>query len=263
MKVLNGIRGALVSLSTLLFVPKCAGCDTPLPSRETALCEKCEKAYRLESSYLCKKCGRAHKMCICRIDFEGHKIPFTHVTGYDIRRPSVSKSLVLNIKNNRLDSAFDFLADEMLTAFKERYVRIFERAGVVITYVPRSKTARRRDGHDQSEQIAKRIAKKSGAVFMPLFANSAKKAQKSLSGANRQINAKKNYFLISPELKLDNMVIVIVDDIVTTGSSIGACAVLAKSLGAKAVIGLACAKTEGKREIEKEKEKSYIVLGEK
>jgi predicted amidophosphoribosyltransferase len=191
----------------------------------------------------CKSCYRAHKACICKIEFQDAKIPLTHVTGYDINRPSVSKSIILGVKDNALDNTFEFLAEEMLTALRERYLRLFERTNVVITYVPRSKRAKRKAGHDQSEQIAKRIALKSGAVFMPLFENNANKKQKTLKRDARQLNALKSYSLLYPELSLSGQTVVIIDDIVTTGASIGACAVLAKKAGAKATLGLSFAKS--------------------
>lgn len=250
MKILNALKALIDGIFSLVFVPKCAACQSVLPSDEITLCSKCEKVYLLESKMLCPSCNRAHKMCVCKIDFLGARIPLTHVTGYDIKRPSVSKSIILGVKDNRLDSTFDFLAEQMLTALKERYIRLFERTSVVITYVPRSKNAKRKSGHDQSEQIAKRIAAKSGAAFMPLFENNAVKKQKTLKRAERQINASKNYALLYPELSLKGQTLVIIDDIVTTGASIGACATLAKKAGAKATLSLSFAKSVGKNEQE-------------
>lgn len=250
MTVLKAIKGFFSMLATLLFPPKCAGCQVVLPSDEVVLCKKCVDVYRLETKIQCKACNRAHRACICKIEFLGAKIPLTHVTGYDIKRPSVSKNIILGVKDTRLDSAFDFLADEMLTALKERYLRLFERTNVLITYVPRSKNAKRRAGHDQSEQIAKRVANKSGAVFMPLFENNGIKKQKTLKRAERQQNAAKNYSLLYPELSLKGQTVVIIDDIVTTGASIGACATLAKKSGAKATLALSFARSVRENGIE-------------
>ncbi len=249
MKILSRLKGALASLISLIYVPRCASCMAVLPSKDIPLCPECEKAYQLESKYLCSGCSRAHRMCMCRISFGDAKIPFSHVTGYDVKRSSASKNIILNIKDNNLPSAFDFLCREMLTVLKEKYIRLFERTNVVITYVPRSKMARRRAGHDQSEQLAVRIARESGAVFMPLFKNNGIKSQKYLSRAEREKNAMQNHSLLYPELKLSGQTVIIVDDIVTTGASIGACALLARSVGAKAVIGLCAAKTESKKGI--------------
>lgn len=243
MKLTDAVKKAVSQIASLVFVPRCASCYKVLPSKRIPLCEKCKSAYLLESKKLCKKCGRVHKMCVCRIKIGGTNVPFVHVTGYDVNRSSVSKNMILHIKDTRLDSAFDFLADEMLTALKERYIRLFERGNIVITYVPRSAKARRKAGHDQSEQLAMRISERSGAPFVPLFSNSSVKAQKKLDKDTRFENAMRGYSLIHPELKLTDRIIVIIDDIVTTGASIGACATLARRNGAKAVIGLVCAKT--------------------
>ena len=260
MRVLNAVKNAIKELFTLVFVPKCSACGTPLPSKDIPLCDKCKESFLLESKMPCKKCGKAHKLCSCRIDTMGVRFPLTHVTGYDIKRSSVSKSIILAVKDDLLESAFDFLADEMLTALKERYLRLFERTNVVITYVPRSERARRKAGHDQAEQIALRVARKSGATFMPLFVNNGKKKQKTLTGVQRQKNAVENYALIMPELKLKGQTVVIIDDIVTTGASIGACGLLARSAGAKAVIALSWAKSQREKGVEnkyKKEENEY------
>ena len=242
----------LTELTELIYVPRCASCFAVLPTKETALCKSCSDAYLTESKRLCARCGMVHKMCTCRVEYDGIRIPITHITGYDIRRSSVSKNIILRLKDNNYGGAFDFLANEMLTALKERYVRLFERGGVVITYVPRSKRAKRKAGHDQSEQLAKRISKASGAPLVPLFENVSRSYQKALNRAERSENARKGYRLISPELKLDDRIVVIIDDIVTTGASIGACASLARRNGAKLVIGLVCAKAISRKGIGEE-----------
>ena len=257
MKILNALKRFLGILAELVYVPRCASCGEALPSKDIPLCTECEKAYLLESKMLCGHCSRAHRMCVCRIDFGGAKIPALHVTAYDVKRSSVSKNIILNIKDNDIPAAFDFLAREMLTAFTERYVRLFERANVIITYIPRSERARRKAGHDQSEQLAMRIARESGAVFMPLFRNKGDKSQKKLTKSEREENALNNFELITPELKLKNQIIVIVDDIITTGASIGACASLAKSVDARLVIALTAAKTDYKKGINSDTEKEY------
>ena len=258
MKILNALKRIIGQLLSLIFVPRCSSCGLVLESKERALCQKCEQMYLTESKMLCSGCGRAHRVCSCRIRFLGSRIPFLHVTGYDVKRNSASKNMILSIKDNNIPSAFDFLAEEMLRAFNERYIRLFQRANVIVTYVPRSKKARRRAGHDQSEQLAMRIAEKSGAVFMPLFKNAGQKAQKKLSGTEREENARQNYSLLSPELNLRGQIIIVVDDIVTTGASIGACASLVRSVGARAVIALSAAKSEYKKGIVPENEEEIL-----
>ena len=247
MSVLKRIKNTIFQIAELVFVPKCAACFTALPSKDIPLCRECMEAYRTESKRSCARCGRPYRYCVCRIDNDGMRLPLVYVTSYDIRRSSVSRSMLLHLKDDRFDSAFDFLADDMLMALRERYMRLFERGKVVITYLPRSEKARRKSGHDQAEQIALRIAERSGAPLVPLFGNRSKKKQKKLDRAQRKENAAKGYYLLNPELRLDGRIVVLIDDIVTTGASVGACANLVKRSGAKAVIPLACARANSRR----------------
>jgi ComF family protein len=242
MPLLKRIGEWIKELGDLVFVPRCGACNTAVASREIAMCEKCTLRYLTESKKFCKVCARPHRACVCKVDSPRGKVPIVHVTGYDIRRSSVSRSLILNLKNDAFSAPLDLLAEDMLMALRERYIRLFEREGVVITYLPRSKRAKRRAGHDQSEQLARRISALSGAPLVPLFVNNSKRSQKKLNREQRIENAKNGYALLADGLRLDNKVVIMVDDIVTTGASMGACAALVKSVGAKAVIGLVCAK---------------------
>lgn len=249
MRLLNAVKRALKACAPLIFVPRCASCMQVLPSTDMPLCERCMQAYLTESKKLCKGCGRMHRYCVCRISFGERRFPLVHITGYDMKRSSVSKNMILNLKDDRFDNAFDFLALCMYTTLRERYIRLFERGTVVITYVPRSSKARRKAGHDQSEEIAKRISALSGAPFVPLFCNNSSSLQKKLGKAERMQNALDSYALINPELRLTGRIVIIIDDIVTTGSSIGACATLAVRNGARAVIPLVCARTQSQKSV--------------
>ena len=259
MSIIKKLKKIKDALAALVFVPKCASCLSVLPAESDALCKKCKEIYELESKYSCHVCGRAHKMCVCKIQCEGRNYPFVHITAYDINRNSVSKSIILNIKETNFAGAFDFLAENMYSALIERYPTLLGSARVYITYVPRSEKARKRAGHDQSYQIAKRISELSSAPVIKIFENHSKKQQKKLNAAQRRENAKSNYTLSNEPIDLNQTVLIIVDDIVTTGASIGACADLAKKVGAKAVIGLVCARAESKKS---QTENKYIILGD-
>ena len=80
-----------------------------------------------------------------------------------------------------------------------------------------------------------------------------------LNAEERHENAKHSYVPADDGMNLAGTVVIIVDDIVTTGASIGACAELARQANARAVIGLVCARAESRRGID---ENNYIILGE-
>ena len=257
MKAQSKIRKIIDQLLSLLFVPRCAACLCVMSSKSQVLCPKCRERYDLESKYLCASCSRAHRYCTCRVEYEERRFPLVHLTAYDIKRESVSKSVILNLKDTRFDEVFKFWAQEMAEVLHERYFRIFEHDNTIITYVPRSKKAKRKAGHDQSCEIAKHLSNITGAPMIALFRNESSAAQKSLSRESRRENARINYKMIESDIRLDGRVVIIIDDIVTTGASIGACSVLAKDAHAKAVIALVCAKAENPKGLS---ESNYYII---
>ena len=90
-------------------------------------------------------------------------------------------------------------------------------------------------GIDHAELLAKSLAKKLSAQYYQPIISKSKKAQKKTSGEERLKNAQ---FKLKVRAKsLSGKTVIIVDDIVTTGSSMGACAMLLRGLGAKKIIG--------------------------
>ena len=68
---------------------------------------------------------------------------------------------------------------------------------------------------------------------MPLFKSKAKMAQKTLVAGERLSNAA---FVSHRGASVEGKTVLIIDDVITTGASVGACAELAYSMGAKRVI---------------------------
>lgn len=93
----------------------------------------------------------------------------------------------------------------------------------VITFVPRSREGFRENGFDQSEYLAKRIAKILGFSRMErLIKRSGRsKAQKTLSAKDRALNVKGRFCAVKRKISPRN--IVIIDDVLTTGSSMKEC----------------------------------------
>ena len=126
MSILKKIAKIRDAIAPLVFVPRCASCLCVIPSNEDALCEKCKEIYALESKYFCNGCERMHRYCTCKIHYEEKSYSFVHVTAYDLKRNSVSKNMILNIKGNKYPGAFDFLANEMYSALSERYITLLK-----------------------------------------------------------------------------------------------------------------------------------------
>ena len=113
-----------------------------------------------------------------------------------------------------------------------------------ITAVPASWKRRIELGGDHAEFIAKGTAESSGKPLRRMLGvTRGKKEQKHLSIEERFENAANGYKIINNKYIKDS-IILLVDDVITTGATISSIAALLKSHGAKAVYALTFAKTK-------------------
>ena len=144
-----------------------------------------------------------------------------------------ANSLIYSLKKDNRRDVLN-LASDMLSDAIKRAEKTSE--DFLITNVPRRRSAIIKRGFDHAALLAKSTAKKLSIEYKNLFVSKSKRAQKKLTAAERKINA-----VFEPKFQgsLKGKTVIIVDDVITSGSSIGACASIAYSLGAKRVIAAA------------------------
>jgi ComF family protein len=115
----------------------------------------------------------------------------------------------------------------------------------LITFLPRSHKNKAKDGFDQSFRLAKALSLATGIKFVNCFDRKIKTdEQKNLNLYERQLNMNSAYKPRNVENEVEGKTVILVDDIVTTGSSMAACARIAYSMGAYAVMGICLGYTE-------------------
>lgn len=103
--------------------------------------------------------------------------------------------------------------------------------------VPLHPVKRRERGYNQSEAIAKALSAETGIAFEPdmLFRNKYTVSQTQMeSAAERQKNMREA-FSLNPKKEIRGKRIILIDDVVTTGSTANACAQILKEAGAYVV----------------------------
>jgi ComF family protein len=146
-----------------------------------------------------------------------------------------SNQLIYVVKRVKRRDLLDFISDEVITSIKNS----IKYENYVITNVPRKRNRVMKYGLDHSEEIAKCISRKLGIGYVKLLKSKSKKAQKKTHGEERLKNAKFDY-VRKPD-DVEGKRVILVDDIVTTGASMGASAMLIRALGAKEVVGASLA----------------------
>ena len=219
-----------------LSVPKCVGCREKLSIDERALCHKCTGQYLDIKERNCSVCGRMLYECSCSNEYlERHYInKLFKVFRYVRIDPLPSNNLIYSLKRDNRKDVLDFLCDELFESLSKE---IKSSDSIVFTNVPRRKNAVVKYGMDHSALLAKALAKRFSAEYYQPFISKTRIAQKKLLADERKKNA--SFSIKRNAHDFEKRTVIIVDDIVTTGASMGAVAMLAKSLKAKNIVGAA------------------------
>lgn len=230
----------------LLFymtVPKCVCCGEKLDFDDRALCKNCLQEYDASKNSFCSLCFKRLPYCKCSNKYlKSHMIStlikiFRYKPSSDPNEKIPSNQLIYVIKRVRRKDLLDFISDEMINAIKNS----INYENYVVSNVPRKRSRILKYGFDHSREIAEAISKKLGLKYVKLLESKSKAAQKKLHGDARIKNAEFDILKKHPDV--NGKRVLLIDDIVTTGASMGASAMLIKALGAKEVVGVCLAIT--------------------
>lgn len=178
------------------------------------------------------------------------------------RTSGVSERLVYHLKHRGSPRAFRFVAERLahrlagvLRSLPMRETDSDGDAPVLFTYPPRRRSAVRREGFDQ----AKRLARAMSRAYAKGFTHEAKgkyvslirrtrhpaREQKELDTQGRARNAARTFALTRRAAEIARgRVVVLCDDVCTTGATLHRCAELLVSAGARRVIFVTVARTD-------------------
>lgn len=215
------MRSILYWLQDLLFPRKCMLCRKMLQATETDLCHSCRQD-TVEYPYGASNPAPKGKISLHFLD------SFTAVWYYggnvrkSILRYKFSKAAYLAPRFGRL------LAMKVLTQGPDDFD--------VLTWVPVSRIRRFRRGFDQCELLARAVGKELGIPPEKILKKSRHTPPQSriVSSAGRKANVLGAFSLVEGA-DVRNKVIVLLDDIYTTGATTEECARVLLTAGAKEV----------------------------
>ena len=222
------------SILFYLSVPKCVGCKERLSREDKALCPDCLIKYENIKMRNCSICSKPLYECSCTNSYlDTHYVhKLVKVFRYVHDDPLPSNNLIYSLKRDNRKDVLIFLTGELSYAISNS---IKEPENYLFTNVPRRREGIVKYGIDHAELLAKSLAKCFSAEYYQPIISISKLAQKKLTRSERLKNAK---FIAKKNAKsLKGKSVILVDDIVTTGASMAACAAVLKKLGAKKVIG--------------------------
>ena len=202
-------------LLDIFFPPKCAFCRRRLRAGETGMCEECRRTlpYREQP----KEKGPAFVEYVCApLKYEGtvrdalHRYKFKGMTAY----ARLFGSLVAQCARENLAGEYD-----------------------LISWVPLSSERLHERGYDQAMLIALAAALELDDVAVETLRKTRNAAPQSgtESAEERRANISGAYEIIDPELVREKRILLI-DDIITTGSTVSECARTLGLAGAESVV---------------------------
>jgi ComF family protein len=223
MKLKKSLQTVTGTLLNLLFPVECLGCNR-------------------EDVYLCKN-------CLNKIKIYDRAEPFDHPLKYLDQVLSAADYHQTLLQNTIHCFKFRFIKElaqpltKILIEFYQQQPKELRLTNPVIIPVPLNKKRFLERGFNQSELMAKIFAGHFGFEF---YANTVIRHkntahQVGLTKKQRKTNIKNSFKVIKAVLIKDREIILI-DDVVTTGSTLEEIAKVLKEAGAKKIIGLTLAK---------------------
>ena len=204
----------------LLFPEKCVLCGKVLEKEEMDLCHRC----RVEAPD-------------CPVS--GKKLSFVDSWAAVWYYEDTARKSLLRYKFGGRRSYAQVYGRLLAMKLQREYPEGFD----ILTYVPTGRWRKWKRGFDQVEQLAQKVGQQLGMEVQPLLKKVRRtRVQSKIRGeARRRANVLGAYAVTEPE-GLNGKRILLLDDIITTGSTIGECARVLLTAGAKEVYCGAVAK---------------------
>lgn len=197
----------------------CSDCEKRIKKIVPPVCSKCSKPIEyISSTKFCQEC------CDVERHFEMSKSPFVY--------EGLIKRAIYSFKYYNKAYFYKFLGNCLVTYMKNINYTNFD----FIVSVPLHSSKMRKRGYNQSELLARHIAK---SLSIP-YVDALKRTKKTLKQSEQSKEERKKNLLDAFAIKKSaekviNSSVLLVDDIYTTGSTVDECSKVLKNYGANKI----------------------------
>ena len=217
-------------IKRVFFPHHCFLCNEVLYPRQR-LCPVCVRKAPYILPPICERCGRSKDDCSCgkrRRHFERCISPFYH--------KGVAQTGIYTLKSPGYRVTVDGFADEMVEMVRREYGGI---AFDCVTAVPLHKRERRERGFNQAQRLGQAVALRLRLPYETLLTKITVTApQKTLTAVERSGNLLGVFDVCGD---VSGKTILLVDDVITTGTTLNECAKMLKLFGAHEVYAVTAA----------------------
>jgi len=226
----------------IFFPNRCMFCRKPIEYNLT-ICPECAKDVPFTERTICLACEK--KNCVCKNRFFTELIcPFYYEMGAD--------TAVKDLKFNDYRINARKLAIYMANSLIEK--NLLKRIDIIIP-IPLFRSDFNKRGYNQSELLADNLSKylKIPVEKDILFKCKKTKKQHDLNYKQRQTNLR-DAFDVKNQNKLDKKIVLLLDDVFTTGATMNNCANILLDAGASEVFCITATKTRTQKLLKSQSE---------
>lgn len=239
------------AFASVFFPAGCRLCERVLVQASTVpICQECLGSFPALGGAGCQKCGQPLATWslgnAAQADPDGALLcPECHARDYSfdfVRSYALYKGplvpTIMLLKFERIEPLGCW--------FAQRLIEVVQRDGIaadVVVPVPLHRLRQRERGYNQAELVAKPLARKLDLPYRAVLLTRTKpRPDKHILSFEERWESVRGAFATRPGSKVDNLRVLLVDDVMTTGATLDACAKALRGAGAKSVIGLTVAR---------------------
>jgi ComF family protein len=241
---LGEVSDALVSV---FFPSGCRICERMLTSASRVpLCEECLSSFERVPNIVCEVCGRP-LAGFTQQEEEPPRCPacvertyaFDRARSFAFYQGAVVRAILL-LKFEQIEPLGAWFAERLAEVVSAEGDRL---AADVVVPVPLHRQRERERGYNQAALLSKPLAKR---LRLPhkavLLMRTRARPDKQVLSLEERWESVRGAFATRPGIQVDNLRVLLVDDVLTTGATLDACARALREAGAKSVIGLTAAR---------------------
>jgi competence protein ComFC len=171
------------------------------------------------------------------ISCQGRTYAFERVRSYAAYEGRLIRAIVL-LKFERIEPLANWFATRLAGVAKRDGL-----AADVVVSVPLHRQRERERGYNQADLIARPLARRLGLPYRPVLLMRTKpRPDKHILSISERWECVRGAFATRQGSQVDNLRVLLVDDVMTTGATLDSCAKALRQAGAKSVIGLTVAR---------------------
>ena len=222
-----------------LFPCRCVSCGDPVLTAMNHLCLKCHGLLRrLDKG--CPVCSGVIYDGNCTICGNRKFYPAIHYSLFSYEK--VSRSVIHSLKFEGMKYIYRIFIPHICSRIDD-----FNEKIDIVTSIPMNREKLVKRGYNQSKLLAQGVSRKRGIEFCELLKEMRNTAQqRSLNYNERFINVIDRYETVN-NAKIENKVILLIDDVFTTGATINECSRKLIMSGAAKVFSITLVRSDLKK----------------